>query len=160
RSATQQQTRQTGLSPTGVGSGLFNRPGLIGGLFAGFLGAGIIGLLLGHGFLGGLGGFASVIGLLLQVALVGGICLLIWSWWQRRQAFASVGGPHLRDLGGASGVAPQTGPACGLGLGGAVGGFASKVVIGKGDYDDFERLLSEISLAYGAEDLNKLAALV
>src|SRR5262245_5102155 len=39
----------TGLNPNGVGSGLFNRPGLLGGLFAGFLGAGLLGMLFGHG---------------------------------------------------------------------------------------------------------------
>src|SRR5437773_2928708 len=37
-------------SPVG---GFFNRPGFLGGLFAGFLGAGLLGMLFGHGFLGG-----------------------------------------------------------------------------------------------------------
>ena len=41
--------------------------GLLGGLAAGFLGAGLFGLLFGHGFFGGMGGFASILGLLLQV---------------------------------------------------------------------------------------------
>ena len=44
--------------------------GLFGGLAAGFLGAGLFGLLFGHGFFGGMGGFASILGLLLQVVLV------------------------------------------------------------------------------------------
>ena len=35
--------------------GFFNRTGLLGGLAAGFLGAGLFGLLFGYGFLGGLG---------------------------------------------------------------------------------------------------------
>src|SRR6516162_4813868 len=51
-------------SPAG---GFFNRPGFLGGLFAGFLGAGLLGMLFGHGFLGGLGGFASMLGLMLQI---------------------------------------------------------------------------------------------
>ena len=70
----------TGAQP----GGLFNRPGLIGGLSAGFLGAGLIGLLLGHGFLGGLGGLASIFGLLLQVGLIAIVAMLAWRWWQRR----------------------------------------------------------------------------
>ena len=44
--------------------------GLLGGLAAGFIGAGLFGMLFGHGFMGGMGGFASILGLLLQVALV------------------------------------------------------------------------------------------
>src|SRR6185436_18877639 len=44
--------------------------GLLGGLAAGFIGAGLFGMLSGHGFMGGMGGFASMLGLLLQVGLV------------------------------------------------------------------------------------------
>src|SRR5690349_18665385 len=44
---------------------LGTRPGLFGGLAAGFLGAGLFGLLFGHGFFGDMAGFASIIGLLL-----------------------------------------------------------------------------------------------
>jgi len=163
RSATQANApaRQTGMSQPGLGSGLFNRPGLIGGLFAGFLGAGLIGMLLGHGFVGGLSGLASIFGLLLQVALVAGVAALIWIWWQRRHGLATVGGPHLRDVGGTPGAAPGAqARSFGMGLGGAMSGIGNKVVIGKSDYDDFDRLLSEISLAYGAEDSNKLRSSV
>jgi len=59
--------RAPSTSPLG---GFFGRPGFLGGLFAGFLGAGLLGMLFGHGLLGGIGGFASFIGLLLQIALV------------------------------------------------------------------------------------------
>jgi hypothetical protein len=45
--------------------GFFNRPGLLCGLAAGFLGAGLFGMLFGNGLLGGLGGFASLLGLIL-----------------------------------------------------------------------------------------------
>src|SRR5271169_6446890 len=38
------------------------RSGLFGGLAAGFLGAGLFGLLFGQGFFGGMAGFASIIG--------------------------------------------------------------------------------------------------
>src|SRR3977135_4097596 len=50
--------------------GFFSRPGLLGGLAAGFLGAGLFGLLFGHGFMGGLGGFASFLGFILEMGLV------------------------------------------------------------------------------------------
>src|ERR1700686_5070580 len=56
--------------PSGVGQAA-SRPGLfgggmLGGLAAGFIGAGLFGMLFGHGLFGGMGGFASIIGLLLQ----------------------------------------------------------------------------------------------
>src|ERR671935_1089647 len=54
-------------SPVG---GFLGRPGFLGGLFAGFLGAGLLGMLFGHGLFGGLGGLASIIGLVLQIALI------------------------------------------------------------------------------------------
>jgi predicted lipid-binding transport protein (Tim44 family) len=69
------------------GRGLFGG-GLFGGLAAGFLGAGLFGLLFGHGFFGGMAGFASIIGLLLQVVLVVIVARLIFAWWQRRNMSA------------------------------------------------------------------------
>src|SRR5262245_44242538 len=53
-------------SPVG---GFLNRPGFLGGLFAGFLGAGLLGMLFGPGFLGGLRGLGSVLRLVLSSRL-------------------------------------------------------------------------------------------
>jgi len=55
-----------------VGGGFFNRPGMgmLGGLAAGFLGAGLLGMLFGGGMFGGLGGLSSIIGLMLQIGLI------------------------------------------------------------------------------------------
>ncbi len=50
------------MGQTAARPGLFGG-GLFGGLAAGFLGAGLFGLLFGHGFFGGMGGFASLLGL-------------------------------------------------------------------------------------------------
>src|SRR6202521_1029456 len=98
RSMTQPARPSTvGAAPAAATGGFFNRPGFLGGMFAGFLGAGLLGLLLGNGFLGGLGGFASILGLLLQVALVVIVARLLWTWWQRRNSYATAGGPSLRD---------------------------------------------------------------
>ena len=67
--------------------GLFNRPGrgLLGGLAAGFLGAGLLGMLFGGSMFGGLGGFSSIIGLLLQIGVIVIVVRLVMSWWQRRK---------------------------------------------------------------------------
>jgi predicted lipid-binding transport protein (Tim44 family) len=83
-----------------VPGGLFNRPGLLGGLAAGFLGAGLFGMLFGYGLLGRLGGIASFLGLLLQIGIVVLVARLIWRWWQRHSqtAAAFAGGPMLRDV--------------------------------------------------------------
>ena len=96
---------QTAIRPGFFGGGLF------GGLAAGFLGAGLFGLLFGHGFFGGMAGFASIIGLLLQVVLVVIVARLIFAWWQRRNMPApAYAAAH-----------PATGHSFG-GLGGMLGG--------------------------------------
>lgn len=136
-------------APASQPGGLFNRPGLLGGLAAGFLGAGLVGLLLGHGFLGGLAGIASFIGLLLQVGLVVIIASLAWRWWQRRSqpAAAFAGGPAMRDI-GENIAQPRSGFA----------GSAAEVPIQivPEDYEAFERTLGEVQAAYSNEDLGAL----
>jgi predicted lipid-binding transport protein (Tim44 family) len=129
--------------------------GLLGGLAAGFIGAGLFGMLFGHGAFGGMGGFASILGLILQIGLVVIVARLLFSWWQRRQspqpAYASA---NANDA-----PAPSQSFA---GLGGMFGGGGSAapasapVTIEKADYDAFERLLEDVQAAYSAEDLGAL----
>jgi len=120
---------------------------LFGGLAAGFLGAGLFGLLFGHGFFGGMGGFASLLGLALQIVLMIFVVRLIAAWWQRRHTPAyAVAHPATgygsAGLGGTMGVSAPTGE--------------QQLTIVKSDYDAFERLLREIQSAYSAEDLSAL----
>src|SRR5256885_1354172 len=89
--------RPPASSPLG---GFLGRPGFLGGLFAGFLGAGLLGMLFGHGFLGGLGGFASLLGLMLQIGIIVIVGYLLWTWWQRRTQPALASGPALRGYQG------------------------------------------------------------
>jgi hypothetical protein len=77
--------------------GLFNRPGLIGGFAAGFLGAGVVGLLFGRGMVGELSGIPAVLGLLFQLTLLGMLGRLIWSWW-RLDSVATVSDLSPRQL--------------------------------------------------------------
>jgi predicted lipid-binding transport protein (Tim44 family) len=133
--------------------GLFGG-GLFGGLAAGFLGAGLFGLLFGHGFFGGLAGFASIIGLLLQVVLVVIVARLVFAWWQRRNmpapAYAAAHPVIGHSFGGLNGV-----------LGGAnVPPAGEHLAIAKSDYDAFERLLGDIQADYSTEDLSALRAKV
>ncbi len=147
-------------STSPLGGGFFGRPGFLGGLFAGFLGAGLLGMLFGHGLLGGLGGFSSILGLLLQVALVVIVGRLIWNWWQRRNQPAMASGPALRDHEQGSFL----GRSFGLGGGGTQAASArasgtDEVGLTPEDFNAFERLLGEVQAAYGAEDLGQLRSL-
>ncbi len=71
-------------APAAQPGGFFNRPGFLGGLAAGFLGAGLLGMLFGHGLFGGLGGIASFLGLVVQAGLIALVVVMLWRWWQRR----------------------------------------------------------------------------
>jgi predicted lipid-binding transport protein (Tim44 family) len=130
--------------------------GMLGGLAAGMLGAGLIGMLMGNGFLGGLAGFASIIGLLLQVALIGGIGFLLFRWWQRRsQPQAALAGMP-RD---AMNEPQQRSALGGFGLGGgnaAPAPVVEPLEIQGEDFNTFERMLGEVQTAYGREDLAAL----
>jgi predicted lipid-binding transport protein (Tim44 family) len=152
-------------------AGLMNRPGFMGGLFAGLLGAGLIGLLLGGGLTGGLGGLASFLGLALQVGIIALIGFLLFRWWQSRQQPATAMGPSMRDM-------PDQRPSYNFGGtgGGGLGGLGStpgsygaanarpsnpdEIGTTPADFEAFERLLGEVQTAYGAEDLGKLRNLV
>ena len=138
---------------TPAGGGFFNRPGMgmLGGLAAGFLGAGLLGMLFGGGMFGGLGGLSSIIGLILQIGLIIIVVRLAMSWWQRRHETASAyaGGP-------AGPTAPSSfRTATGFGLGSG----SAPLEIVPSDYEAFERLLGEIQDAWSNEDVARLHTL-
>src|SRR5262249_5616070 len=64
------QPSNVGLARTAPSAGLFGGRGLLGGLAAGFLGAGLFGLLFGYGLFGGMAGVAFIFWFLFQVLLV------------------------------------------------------------------------------------------
>ena len=88
-------------TPATQPGGMFGRfGGVMGGLAAGFLGAGLIGMLMGNGFMGGMAGFASMLGMMIQIGLVVLVAVLAWRWWQRRSQpqAAYADGPANRDM--------------------------------------------------------------
>jgi predicted lipid-binding transport protein (Tim44 family) len=134
----------------GMGGGFFNRPGggLLRGLAAGFIGAGLFGLLFGGGLFSGLGGFSSILGLLLQIALLVFVARWAMSWWQRR----NMGEPAY------AGAGPTTAP----NFRNAMGGFGSAstpLQIQPADYEAFEQLLGETQAAWSDEDMARLSRL-
>jgi predicted lipid-binding transport protein (Tim44 family) len=138
--------------------GFFNRPGMgmLGGLAAGFLGAGLLGMLFGGGMFSGLGGLSSIIGLILQIGLIIIVVRLAMNWWQRRNATASA-------YAGPSGTGPAAGPgplaSLRTGSGFGLGPGSAPLEIGPADYEAFERLLGEIQAAWSNEDVGKLHTL-
>jgi predicted lipid-binding transport protein (Tim44 family) len=145
-------TQPGGTSAPAAGGGFFNRPGrsMLGGLAAGFLGAGLLGMLFGGGMFAGIGGLSSFFGVILQIGLIVIAVRLAMSWWQRRQAPAYAGAA-------ASPGAPtgfhNTGTDFGLGSGSA------PLEILPADYEAFERLLGDIQDAYSNEDIARLHTL-
>jgi predicted lipid-binding transport protein (Tim44 family) len=148
--------RPPSTSPLG---GFFNRPGFMGGLFAGFLGAGLFGMLFGHGLMGGLGGFASILGLILQVALVVIVGRLLWTWWQRRNQPAMASGPAFRDYASGSTLGFGGGSGHASGASAARASGTDEVGLTPDDFSAFERILGEVEAAYGAEDLGRLRSI-
>jgi predicted lipid-binding transport protein (Tim44 family) len=154
---------QPGSSSVGTaGGGLFNRPGgffnrgggLLGGLAAGFLGAGLFGMLFGGGMFSGLGGFSSILGLILQIGLIVLVVRFAMSWWQRRQ----MSEPAYAGAPAGSGPAATFRSGMGFGLGSGSSTTAPLDIL-PADYEAFERLLGDIQAAWSNEDVGKLRAL-
>src|SRR3981081_4546681 len=159
RTMTQPGTPGVG-APAAAGAakgGFFNRPGMgmLGGLAAGFLGAGLLGMLFGGGMFSGLGGLSSIFGLILQIGLIIIVVRLAMSWWQRRHATASAyAGPAPGPAVGPGALnSMRTGSGFGLGSGSA------PLEIQPADYEAFERLLGEVQTAWSNEDVTKLHTL-
>lgn len=156
------QRTQTQPSP-GMNNPGMNNPGMStpaprprfgGGFMAGLLGAGLLGALLGGGFFGGLGGIASMLGLVLQVGLVVLLVSFALRWFRRRNGQpAGAGAPYAR-----TGMDPNAGMgAPAPGLGGTTGGGQRPpqqrpVQVGPNDFQAFETLLGEVQDAYSHED--------
>ena len=188
---TMQQPGAPGMAgPAAAGAaakgGFFNRPGMgmLGGLAAGFLGAGLLGMLFGGGFLSGLGSMMSIIGLLVQVVLIVVVVRLAMKWWQRRNqgqnqtasAYAGPSGAQQQQYNApeanqasqtnhAYGAQPQDAPQAqprsalgGFGFGGSRQD-ERPVEIQPKDYEDFERILGEVQAAWSNEDTDALGKL-
>ena len=133
------------------------------GIGAGLLGAGLFGLLSGAGF----GGLAGMLGMLFQVALIGGLIWLALRFFRRRaqpqQQFAAAGAPLDR----APYQPQQEQPQAAQRMGGMMGGMGAATAAAKpvefelapADYGSFERLLNDVQMAYSNEDLATLRQL-
>ena len=153
RTATQPSGPQQAGAPARPGMPPQAQPqrSFMGALAGGLLMGGLIGMLFGGGLLGGIGGFGAVLGMLLQVALIGGLIWLAFRMFRRRQPAPAMAGP--------SGYARQMEPAPMGGAAGAAGGYAAPardVQITPQDYQAFEQSLIAVNDAWSRRDLKGL----
>jgi predicted lipid-binding transport protein (Tim44 family) len=143
-------TPSYGSSSPGYG---YNRPafggGFMSGLMGGLIGAGIGGLLFGHGFFGhGMGGF-GFLGFLLQIFILVWVGRMIWRMVTGQRGPVVASGPSMFARTGApAGPGPMPG-----------GGGPPPIQIGPADYQQFEQLLQGIQAAWSAHDLAGLQAM-
>ncbi|MER8504132.1 Tim44 domain-containing protein [Mesorhizobium sp. M0204] len=147
----------------------FQRPGFFNGLggsmMRGLLLGGLIGVLLGHGF----GGLAGMLGLLLQVLLIGGVIMLAIRFFRSQSAYnpAPATAGASRGIGtfgrnAAAGPEPSNAtafpiPGIGSGFGGTSQGnpsqaSADEIALTQADLDTFQQRLTEVQEAFGRED--------
>ena len=154
RTITQPGMNNNGGFGAPAGGGMFGgRGGMLGGLAAGFLGAGLLGMLFGGGLFSGIGGFSSILGLLIQIVLIVFVARMAMAWWQRRSQPSYAGS-----------TPPPPGPQSNLrsgmmGLGGFGGASTAPLQIQPADYEAFERLLTDIQAAWSSEDVGRLRLL-
>lgn len=132
------------------------RPGLFSGGFGKLLMGGIFAGLLASMF--GMGALASVLGFVLQMALIAGVAFLAMTWWRNRNAprsaMANAGGANAGGMAGRA--APREDVNYRMGGGGSSGPAMAELKILPADFDAFEGLLGEIQSAYGRNDIKAL----
>jgi predicted lipid-binding transport protein (Tim44 family) len=164
RSTTPAQPAQKAAAPAPAAPGGFMaRNPFLSGLMGGMLGAGLIGMMFGGGFAGGLGGGAGMLGLLLQVLLIGGLGYLAFRLIRGRMAASAQPAPAYAYSGAKPGLTDVPMARQSVGTSGpllAGGGSSPQLAIAAEDYTAFEALLADVQAAYSQGDLAKLRGLV
>jgi predicted lipid-binding transport protein (Tim44 family) len=161
-----QRTQQPATAPSMAPQGAANSAaaaaaqpsrmrGIMTGVAAGLLGAGLFGLLTGSGLFGGLSGLASILGFLLQIALVAGLAMLAFRFFRRRQdtmqpayanAAATNAAPRMAQAQPGYTPAPQPVPET----------PSEPVELTGADFDVFETRLKEVMSLYSQGHLDGL----
>ena len=148
RSMTPFQSPSYGAPSPGLSGfgGYGGRSAFSSGLLGGLLGAGIGGLLFGHGLFGGMHGGGSLLGLLLQLALLYFVGRWLYRTFFGGQAMFAGG---VRSGGGAGFPGAAT-------FGRQRRAAPPPIAIQPADYDTFEALLKGMQAAWSAQDLQAL----
>ncbi|MCP1241441.1 Tim44 domain-containing protein [Acetobacter lambici] len=123
--------------------GYANRHPFLTGLAGGFLGAGLFGMLSGHGFMGGMHGFFSLLGLMVQIGLV----VMFVMWLIRRFSRGNAGGNGF-GMGAAPRGMPGAPPASAPPPAGG-----APVQITPADYQSFQQTLMDIQSAWNQQNI-------
>jgi len=160
RSMTPNTPSSPGYAAPGYGAPGYAAPrsAFTSGLLGGLVGAGIGGLLLGHGFFGGMNGGFGFLGFLLQIFLI----VMVVRWLVRRfrgarPSFAGAGS-FFAPPGAGPRPMPMGGGSMGSGMP-ARGQGGPPIAVSPADYQAFEQNLQAIQAAWSAQDLNGLRAL-
>ena len=119
--------------------------GMKGLLMGGLIGAGLASLF-GFG-----GGFAAMLGFVLQMALIAGVVMLVIAFFRSR----SGGTPALAQASAGAATAPPQQNAYRTNAGGLGGAAPAPAIVGD-DFNAFERLLKQVQLAYANNDIKAL----
>ena len=154
--------------------GFMSRNPFLSGMMGGMLGAGLIGMMFGGGFGGGLGGAAGMLGLLVQILLIGGLVYLAVRLIRGRMAgsaqssppaaYAYASGPvatpqpqpYQQPMARTTELSPGRALLAGAGGTATAGSASVGLAITENDYSAFEGLLTEVQAAYSAGALGKL----
>ena len=141
-------------SPAPVGGGFFSQHPFMAGLMGGFIGAGLAGMLFGHsasaaGAAGEASPMGNMLGLLLQLALIGGLVYLAFLGYRmfRRRSEATVGQASYYT------AEPMTSGGSAGAIGGGRAPAGAPVMVTDADYSAFSDLLIGIQGAWTKGDL-------
>ena len=165
RSATSPQRQQQATSPAtapGAQPSFAQRNPFLTGLMGGLIGAGIGSMLFGGGFFPA--GGAGMLGLLLQLALIGGLAYLALRIWRSRQgqpqqspyAYAGFDPRNDQQQRSPLDVRPLDVATGRVGEAPAPMSAQDDVGIQPADFDEFQRLLGEVQKAWSAGDVAAL----
>jgi predicted lipid-binding transport protein (Tim44 family) len=165
RSTTPAQPAQKAAAPGPAApqaGGFMARNPFLSGLMGGMLGAGLIGMMFGGGFAGGLGGGAGMLGLLLQVLLIGGLGYLAFRLIRSRMTASAQPVPAYAYSGAKPGITDVPMARQSVGTSGPLlmsGGSSPPLAIAAEDYTAFESLLTGVQAAYSQGDLAAMRGL-
>jgi len=131
------------------------------GMIGGLVGAGLIGMLFGGGF-GAFGGMAGFLGLLLQLALIGGLAYLAISFFRRRNgagepAYAGMGGGGRPGADRPRPMSYEAPPMAGAaGRPAASPPVRDELGLEKADFDAFEQRLIQVQTGWTNQDVGLL----
>lgn len=154
--AVAQQGQRPPIGQPNPAGGFFSRSPFMAGMMGGLIGVGLGGLLFGHGLFGGFTGMASFLGLLLQIALIGGLVWLVMGFLRRR---SSARQPAMAGVPNAMARQAQGNDDAPRGSGSGGGAPSGAVSVTPTDFEEFERTLKDVNAAWSRQDLPALRRL-